>query len=477
VSTSIVVPPRERANKSPFPTEPLTLRTLEVVVTSGVVSLLVAKTVMRWSETSDALPELVAWLVIVALADLRPVPLWGSTELMISFPVLLAAAFVFPAHVAALLSFVATVDLREFRREITPLRGLLNRSNVALSVFAAATVFQVLGGNITDWPGVLLRVAPAAAADVAINASLVILGTHLLTKQPVNVVATRVYGGEQARWFLVAYASFGLLAVLLATVYSVADSWGLIAFAIPLLLARQMFVYWRNASEAFTEVSVRQKALSEVTARISDERRDERLTLAAGIHDEVLPLLYQVHLMGEVIKRDLAGGRLLDLETDLPDLIRATQLANDALRNLIGNLRRSSIGPGGLADTLRLLVSQLESRSSARFESEIGEMQADSVVELLLYQIAREALTNAAMHARATAIRVALRAEEGQARLQIDDNGCGFEPRRVDSSRHFGLELMRERADLAGGALVVDSVLGSGTTVVVRLPLSPKTNE
>ena len=467
----------ERPSRPPrAPTEPVALKIVEVAVTVAVASLLVIEVGLHWEGWLDTLPALLPWVLAVAVADLLPVPLWGTTQLMISFPVLLAASFVFPPYAAATLSFVATVDTRELRRQISPLRGLLNRSNVALSVFVAGLVFHGLKGSIEQWPEVLLRVGPALAADVAINASILVLGTHLLTGQPARVVASRVYGGEQARWFLLAYASFGLLAVILATVYSIAGSWGLVAFTLPLLLARQMFVYWRNASEAVSEIDLRERALAEVTSRIAEERRDERLTLAAGIHDEVLPPLYQVHLMSEVLKRDLASGRLLDLESDLPDLIRATQTANDALRQLVGDLRRSSIGPAGLVDTMRLLVSQLESRSAARFEVDVRDVHGDAVTELLVYQIAREALTNAAMHSRATAIRLALRAEDGICRLQVDDNGSGFDTRHIDR-RHFGLTLMRERAELAGGVLVVDSVLGSGTSVVLRVPTGEQTGK
>ena len=77
-----------------------------------------------------------------------------------------------------------------------------------------------------------------------------------------------------------------------------------------------------HSLEAFGEanraIAQKERALSLVVNRIADERRDERLTLAAGIHDEVLPPLYKVHLMGQVVKNDLASGRLLDLEADVP---------------------------------------------------------------------------------------------------------------------------------------------------------------
>jgi signal transduction histidine kinase len=231
-----------------------------------------------------------------------------------------------------------------------------------------------------------------------------------------------------------------------------------------------MFVHWREAGTAAEMIEEKQRALSEVSTRIADERREERLTLAAGIHDDVLPPLYQVHLMGEVLKHDLAAGRLLDLEADLPDLLYATQAANDALRDLIGDLRRSKIGPGGLTETLRLLIKQLESGTKARFEAFLVEPGGSPLTQLLLYQIAREALTNAAVHAGATVIRVTLTAEERFARLQVDDDGHGFDAADVDESHHFGLQLMRERAELAGGLLVITSERGGGTHVVARLP-------
>jgi len=95
------------------------------------------------------------------------------------------------------------------------------------------------------------------------------------------------------------YACFGLLAVLMATLYVAAGSAGLIAFAIPLLLARQMFVHWKRLGDANFAIAQKERALSAMSNRIAHERRDERLALAAEIHHEVLPPLYKVHLIGQ----------------------------------------------------------------------------------------------------------------------------------------------------------------------------------
>lgn len=215
--------------------------------------------------------------------------------------------------------------------------------------------------------------------------------------------------------------------------------------------------------------------LLSLSARIADERRDERLTVAAGLHDEVLPPLYQVHLMGQVLRQDLASGRLLALEDDLPELLRATEYASQAMRVIIRNLRRSSIGAAGLAETLRLLARSLEAESGARIRLELEEVGGSPLVQLLAYQIAREALRNAVRHAQATDILVRLIREEGDMRLVVQDDGCGFSLDSVDGEHHFGLQLMRERVELAGGLMRVDSAPGQGTKIIARLPAETTT--
>lgn len=458
-----------RRERPPAP-EPLSLQVLEMVGAIGVIALLTWGSSREWPELAELWFELLPWIVVVAVADLAPVPMWGSVQLMMSFPVLLAAAFVFPPYVAGLLSLVATVDLREFRREIPMLRGLFNRCNVALSVCAASVVFHALDGDVLDWPQVVLAALLALVVDLAINASLVVAGTHLLTGVSPGVLVANVYGGPNPQPFLVAYACFGLLALLLASVYAVAGSWGLVAFAIPVLLAREMFTQWKRATDEARAIEVKDQALSVVTNRIADERRDERLAVAAGIHDEILPPLFKVHLMGQVLRHDLATGRLLDLEADVPDLLRAVQTADAALRDLIRDLRQSTIGPGGLLETLYLLAREAESGSTVRVRLALSEVGGSPLTQLLVYQLAREAVVNALKHAEASEIEIALTQDEGAIRLRVSDNGKGFAPLAVDESSHFGLQLSRERVELAGGAMAVDTSLDHGTTLHFRLP-------
>ena len=161
--------------------EPKRLRVLEACVSFVVVAGLVWQVAANWHNFEGNLSQLLPWLVVVVVADLLPVPIWGSVELMMSFPVLLASALVFPPYVAGSLSFVGNLDLREFRGEISPLRDLYDRSNVTVSVFAASWIFHWFGVGVLDWPEVLPLTFVALVADMVVNFSLVILGAHLLT--------------------------------------------------------------------------------------------------------------------------------------------------------------------------------------------------------------------------------------------------------------------------------------------------------
>ena len=277
------------------------------------------------------------------------------------------------------------------------------------------------------------------------------------------------YGGEPTG-FLVTYVAFGLVALLLAAVYSVGGTWGTLAFALPLFLARQVFLYSRRARDMAEMIAEKTRVLLAVSERIAEERRDERLTIAAGIHDEVLPPLYKVHLMGQVIRRDLDSGQLLALEDDIPDLLRAADSANDAMRLLIRDLRHSPLGPGGLEETLRLLVSHLQHDAAPRIHLELSAIAGSPVVQLLAYQVAREAIKNAIRHASAANIWIRVGVQDTDLRVVVEDDGVGFDPPEVDRDNHFGLQIMRERVELAGGVFLVVSRPAAGCQVVARFP-------
>jgi signal transduction histidine kinase len=441
----------------------------------AVVVALIAFAAMLASSHEPLSVDLIdaaVWLPLVVVADLMPVTLWKPIEMTMSLPILLASAMVFPPILAFVLGFVGNTDRREFRGDIPFRRGLFNRANVALSVSAASWLFHRTGGNFRNWPVAVGFAFLALAADMLVNHVIAFTGAHLLLKRSIPELVSDVYGKDRGLGFLLGYVCFGSMAILLAAVYLFAGNWGLIVFSIPVVLAHRMFSHGAALGVASVRLRYQQKAFASVSARIADERRDERLSVAADLHDEVLPPLFKVHLMGQVIRQDLASGRLLALDEDVPGLLEAASTANDAIRVLIRDLRRSSLGPHGLRHTLHLLTRQVEAEFGVTVDAQLDEVTGHPMSELLAYQVAREALNNCVKHAKGSLIRVSLIQGADDFRLVIQDQGPGFVVDLVDTETHFGLQLMRERVELCGGTLVVDSRPGAGTTIAVRFPRS-----
>jgi two-component system sensor histidine kinase DegS len=112
----------------------------------------------------------------------------------------------------------------------------------------------------------------------------------------------------------------------------------------------------------------------------------------------------------------------------------------------------------------------VETAFPGQIQLEVEDVGGSPIVQLLAYQILREALRNAIRHAHASLIQITLSRDGSDMRIRVEDNGQGFDPKSVDAEQHFGLLLVRERVELAGGVLTVQSRIGEGTCIIARLP-------
>jgi signal transduction histidine kinase len=333
----------------------------------------------------------------------------------------------------------------------------------------SSMMFHSLGGSIERWPHVVAVAIIALVVDLVTNAVLVSAGVALLTGVPWRSVLTNVYAGSPR--LASGYLCLGLVALLLATAFAHVGEWALIAFLVPVALARQLFSTGAQLQEATLDLAAKEEALDAIPDQIEAERKDERLVLAGALHDEVLQPLYKVHLMAQVLRQDLAGGRLLDLDEDLPDLLRATDAASSSIRSLIRALQTKQSPANDLKTTLHMLLEELRRDTPAVLEEAVDSVEASPELRLVTYQIAREAVCNAIRHASASTITVRVENDGSEIRVEVADNGHGFDPKGVDKSQHFGLQLMRQRAEAVGGVLHV-STGSRGTHVIAQLPVS-----
>jgi signal transduction histidine kinase len=147
------------------------------------------------------------------------------------------------------------------------------------------------------------------------------------------------------------------------------------------------------------------------------------------------------------------------------------------LRRLMAELRPAVLDEQGLEVALHNQVRAFEATSGVACAISTGlQGRLASDLETVLYRVTQETLNNVGKHAGASRVTVSLAAENGSVRLRINDDGVGFDPiaaSRLLGEGHFGLAGMRERVEMVGGHLSIDSAPGHGTTVDVEMANRP----
>ncbi len=220
---------------------------------------------------------------------------------------------------------------------------------------------------------------------------------------------------------------------------------------------------------------LQEEVRSQLFHRAIAAQEDERRRIARELHDETGQHLTAV-IMGlgaarEVLDRDPArAGAILDDTRELA--VGALQ----CVREMILGLRPASLDDLGLLPALRRLGEDLGRR--AGFEVEIDgsrlTKRLPAEVETVLFRIVQEGLNNVSRHAGARRVGLQLSLGDDGVYVLLEDDGVGFDPTRVEppgDGRRLGLLGMQERASLAGGEVVVESAIGAGTRLHVRLPI------
>ncbi len=221
----------------------------------------------------------------------------------------------------------------------------------------------------------------------------------------------------------------------------------------------------------------RSEDLRRFAVSVQHAQEEERQRIARELHDDICQRLSGMKLNMEVLEDEI---RLTDRRTSrvLRGFRKQFEQTISEVRRLSSNLRPTILDDFGLTIAMNLLVRDFEKSHGipVRLESRnLSVGRLDPHVEIALYRIAQESLTNIARHAAATEIAIRLMCGENVAELIVRDNGNGFDEASVVNAREsghgMGLISMRERAELLGGSCVVTSELRGGTTVHASIPL------
>jgi signal transduction histidine kinase len=420
--------------------------------------------------------ELIFWAGLIGLVELLPVPAWRGLTISVGFPLMMVVAFLYDPAAAAAVALVGASDPREFQREVTFLRALFNRCQVALSVLAASALFHSLTAfDRNSDPGseivLLIAAASASLADYAVNSGLVTVFVSFRTGVPTRQVIREMRIGRLSE-FLVSYLGLGLVGLSLAFLYKNADVWALPAILAPLLFARQMFFRSQALEEAHKELQEREHVLRALSNAMAEERADERLQIAGYLHDDLAQVLFRLSIQVDVARKLLEKGQSSDVRAQLDKIRESKQETSDRIRALIRDLHRSPLGAKGLAEALESFTEEVGRDSSIRFHRDVADIQLPAPIALLVYHIAREGVMNALKHAQPRDVWISVREEDDDIVLSLRDNGVGFDTSAPGPEGHFGMAMMRERAQVGGGRFEVESEPGHGATITVRFPTS-----
>ncbi len=253
----------------------------------------------------------------------------------------------------------------------------------------------------------------------------------------------------------------------------------LAAFAAGAIESAELVVSERARSDAVARHAAaeeRARARHDLLAAVIGAQEAERARVSRDLHDDI----------GQALTSVLLGLRLIDgpgdpTTGDPSDVGQRVEemreLVTDALRRarqLAFDLRPTVLDDLGLAPALQRLVADVADRSGlvvdAAVDSVADHERVAPELATVVYRVVQEALTNVVRHASASNASVAVTVSSGRLRAVVEDDGNGFDPTR-STDGHLGLEGMHERANLVGGTVHVVSVPGSGTTVVLDVPL------
>ena len=197
---------------------------------------------------------------------------------------------------------------------------------------------------------------------------------------------------------------------------------------------------------------------------------DERQRLARELHDSVTQLLYSQVLFAGAGLREYEQKKLSLVERHLNSIDQTAQQALKEMRLLVYELHPVDYLDQGFEKALRRRLDAVEKRLGIEVDFSVeGKPDLDEEAEIELYRIAEEALNNTLKHANATRVSVSLQSAQGQVKLELTDNGCGFSLEESSSNGGMGLINMQQRAKFLHGSMRIITRPGWGTRIRVTI--------
>jgi PAS domain S-box-containing protein len=239
---------------------------------------------------------------------------------------------------------------------------------------------------------------------------------------------------------------------------------------------RRMAVFLRAATARLASADLQQHLAERrrLVARVVRASEEERARIAADIHDDTVQAMTAVGLRLGLLRRRLGDTKHLDALDELEENVRSSI---SRLRSLIFELRPPELDREGLASAVRTRLEQLRDEHGLEFELEAElHREPEPETRTIAFRIVQEALTNTRKHAEASRVQIVFDTRGVGLFGSVRDDGTGFSMEQLADRRrlgHLGVVAMRERAEVAGGWLRIESAPGTGTHVEFWVPDTP----
>lgn len=230
------------------------------------------------------------------------------------------------------------------------------------------------------------------------------------------------------------------------------------------------FILYSEKNEGRTEKP--DKVQRDKNLTVLSIQEEERQRIARDLHDTSLQnlahLIHKIELSSLYIDQDPLRAKL-----ELAVVSKYLKTIIEEIRDIIFNLRPMSFDDFGMKDTIERLLTKLNENNQFEIEQEIEDVSCENQLVLVsIYRIIHECISNAVKHSKGNKLFFSLKAKDDVCKVIIQDNGKGFVEEEIQEKRenHFGLSVMRERMELLGGKMEMESGV-DGTTIILSIPL------
>jgi len=215
--------------------------------------------------------------------------------------------------------------------------------------------------------------------------------------------------------------------------------------------------------------------LRKLVPRVQAAREEERLHIAREVHDELGQVLTAMKIEVSMLNKKIPIKKeFAFLQLAFVTIIRLIDKSIASVKKIATDLRPEMLDELGIAESIKWLAEEFKKNTGIDYSLSLSsgfiDLKADINVSTTLYRIVQESLTNISRHAEATKVKIALKTNEENLFLVIQDNGVGITEEQKNRKKSFGITGIKERVFLLNGNMEISGTPGKGTIVYAQIP-------